>query len=70
VLKADDLTTLIVPNLKKILNLNLPDPHGPMQACSGIALPLTVAYTYIFTPLGKVNPITPTNAGQHVKTET
>ena len=31
------LTTyhLHVPNVKKIRGLNLPDPHGPVQACSG-----------------------------------
>jgi hypothetical protein len=27
-----------VPNVKKIRGLNLPDPHGPVQACSGTAL--------------------------------
>jgi hypothetical protein len=34
------LTTyhLHVPNVKKIRDLNLPDPHGPVQACSGTAL--------------------------------
>jgi hypothetical protein len=34
------LTTyhLHVPNVKKIRGLNLPDPHGPVQACSGTAL--------------------------------
>jgi hypothetical protein len=34
------LTTyhLLVPNVKKIWGLNLPDPHGPVQACSGTAL--------------------------------
>jgi hypothetical protein len=34
------LTTyhLLVPNVKKIRGLNLPDPHGPVQACSGTAL--------------------------------
>ena len=36
--KADDLTAFIVPNVKKIRGLNLPDPHGPVQACSGTAL--------------------------------
>jgi hypothetical protein len=31
------LTTyhLLVPKVKKIRGLNLPDPHGPVQACSG-----------------------------------
>ena len=33
--KADDLH---VPNVKKIRGLNLPDPQGPVQACSGTAL--------------------------------
>jgi hypothetical protein len=34
------LTTyhLLVPNVKKIRGLILPDPHGPVQACSGTAL--------------------------------
>jgi hypothetical protein len=34
------LTTyhLLAPNVKKIRGLNLPDPHGPVQACSGSAL--------------------------------
>jgi hypothetical protein len=34
------LTTyhLLVPNVKKIRGLNLPDPHGLVQACSGTAL--------------------------------
>jgi hypothetical protein len=34
------LTTyhLLVPNVKKIRGLNLPDPHEPVQACSGTAL--------------------------------
>jgi hypothetical protein len=26
-----------VPNVKKIRGLNLPDPHWPVQACSGTA---------------------------------
>jgi hypothetical protein len=36
------LTTyhLLVPNVKKIRGLNLEDPHGPVQACSGTALRL------------------------------
>jgi hypothetical protein len=31
------LTTyhLLVPNVKKIRGFNLPDPHGPVQTCSG-----------------------------------
>jgi hypothetical protein len=28
---------LLVPNVKKIRGLNLPDPHGPVQVCSGTA---------------------------------
>jgi hypothetical protein len=37
------LTTyhLLVQNVKKIRGLNLPDPHGPVQACNGTALLLT-----------------------------
>jgi hypothetical protein len=33
------LTTyhLLVPNVKKIRGLDLPDSHGPVQACSGTA---------------------------------
>jgi hypothetical protein len=29
---------LLVPNIKKIRSLNVPDPHGPVEACSGTAL--------------------------------
>jgi hypothetical protein len=29
--KGDDLTTFIVPKVKKIRSLNLPEPHGPPQ---------------------------------------
>jgi hypothetical protein len=29
---------LHLPNVKKIRGLNLMDPHGPVQACSGTAL--------------------------------
>jgi hypothetical protein len=38
------LTTyhLLVPNVKKTRGLNLPDPHGPVQACSRTAF-----YTYL-----------------------
>jgi hypothetical protein len=39
--KGDDLTTLLVPNVKKIRSLNLPDTQGPVQACSGKLLVLT-----------------------------
>ena len=38
--KGDDLTTFIVPKVEKIRSLNLRDPQGPAQACSGKALPL------------------------------
>jgi hypothetical protein len=31
---------LLVQNVKKIRGLNLPDPHVPVQACSGAPLPL------------------------------
>jgi hypothetical protein len=43
------LTTyhLLVPNVKKIRGLNLLDPHGPVQACSGTALLLVAAATII-----------------------
>jgi hypothetical protein len=33
--EGDDLTTFIVPKVEKIRRLNLPDPQGPAQACSG-----------------------------------
>jgi hypothetical protein len=41
------LTTyhLLVPNVKKIRGLNLPDPHVPVQACSGTALIFFFAVT-------------------------
>jgi hypothetical protein len=42
---GDDLTTFIVPKVKKIRSLNLPDPQGPAQACSGKTLP----FYYIVT---------------------
>jgi hypothetical protein len=50
------LTThhLHVPNVKKIRGLNLPDPHGPVQACSGTALPLL----YSLNPWPNVDPQT------------
>jgi hypothetical protein len=43
------LTTyhLHVSNVKKIRDLNLPDPHGPVQACSGTALLFAFIYIYI-----------------------
>jgi hypothetical protein len=39
------LTTyhLHVPNVKKIRGLKLPNPHGPVEACSGTALLLLTA---------------------------
>jgi hypothetical protein len=37
---GDDLTTFIVPKVEKLRSLNLPDPQGPAQACSGKTLPL------------------------------
>jgi hypothetical protein len=37
--KGDDLTTFIVPKVEKIRSLNVPDPPGPAQACSGKPLP-------------------------------
>ena len=42
--KGDDLITFIVPKVEKIRGLNLPDPHGPAQACSGKALPLPFTF--------------------------
>ena len=33
--RGDDLTTFIVPKVEKIRSLNLPDPQGSTQACSG-----------------------------------
>jgi hypothetical protein len=36
---GDDLTTFIVPKVEKIRSLNLPDPQGLAQACSGKTLP-------------------------------
>jgi hypothetical protein len=33
-----NLYNLCVSNIKKFRGLNLPDPHGPVQACSGTAL--------------------------------
>jgi hypothetical protein len=32
---GEDLATFIVPKVEKIRSLNLPDPQGPAQACSG-----------------------------------
>jgi hypothetical protein len=40
--KGDDLTTFIVPKVEKIRSLNLPDPQGPAEACSGKTLPLII----------------------------
>jgi hypothetical protein len=37
--KGDDLTTFTVPKVEKIRYLNLPNPQGPAQACSGKTLP-------------------------------
>jgi hypothetical protein len=44
------LTTyhLLVPNVKKIWGLNLPDPHGPVQACSRTALLLVIIQIHSF----------------------
>ena len=47
--KGDDLTTFIVPKVEKIRSLNLPDPQGPVQACSGKALPLSSFQSLIDT---------------------
>jgi hypothetical protein len=43
------LTTyhLHVPNVKKIRGLNLPDPHGPVQACSGKFLLQLITYSVV-----------------------
>jgi hypothetical protein len=40
VCKGDDLTTFIGPEVEKIRSVNVPDPQGPAQACSGRTLPL------------------------------
>jgi hypothetical protein len=42
------LTTyhLLVPNVKKIRGLNLPDPHEPVHARSGTALFFAFLYIY------------------------
>ena len=42
--KGDDITTFIVPKVEKIRSLNLPEPLGPAQACSGKTLPLPYVY--------------------------
>jgi hypothetical protein len=39
--KGDDISTFIVPKVENIRSLNLPDPQGPAQACSGKTLPFT-----------------------------
>jgi hypothetical protein len=45
--KGDDLTTFIVPKVEKIRRLDLPDPQGPVQACSGKTLPLVVVVVVV-----------------------
>jgi hypothetical protein len=52
--KGDDLTTFIVPKVKKIRSLNLPDPQGPAEACSGTALPLREEATRVFGKNGNI----------------
>jgi hypothetical protein len=37
-----DLTTFIVPKVEKIRSLNLPEPQGSVQACSGKSLPFLI----------------------------
>ena len=39
--KGDDLITFKVPKVEKIRSLNLLEPQGPAQACSGKTLPVT-----------------------------
>ena len=36
-----------MPKVEKIRSLNLPDPQGPVQACSGKALPFTDIVDFI-----------------------
>ena len=40
--RVDNLTTLNVPIVLKSGSLNLLEPSGPVKACKGIALPLTL----------------------------
>ena len=37
--KGEDLNTFIVPKVKKIWNLNLPEPLGPPRPVAGTPLP-------------------------------
>jgi len=38
---------LHVPNVLKSGSLNLLEPSGPVQACNGIALPLTLPFSFL-----------------------
>jgi hypothetical protein len=40
---------LLVQNVKKIRGLSLPDPHGPVQACSGTDLLFTTVTQHVHT---------------------
>jgi hypothetical protein len=44
---GDDFTTFIMPKVEKIRSLNLPDPEGPAQACSGKTLPTSLSRLYV-----------------------
>ena len=45
--KGDDLIAFIVPKVEKIRGLNLPDPHGLAQACSGTDLLFTLLVLHL-----------------------
>jgi hypothetical protein len=51
--KGEDLTTFIVSKVEKIRSLNLSDPQGFVQACSGKTLPLhfKMTWTVVHSPL-------------------
>jgi hypothetical protein len=44
-----------MPEVEKIQSLNLPDPQGPFQACSGKTLPLPVIDEKIILKVINVN---------------
>jgi hypothetical protein len=66
------LTTyhLLVPNVKKIQGVNLPDPHGPVQACSGTALPLLLLTAIGLSPGGSSPTLVQTKIKIHKTTLT
>jgi len=39
---------LYVPNVLKSGNLSLLEPSGPVQACNGTALPVTLLHLFVF----------------------